>query len=188
MWVYKFIPDCRQEDSLKELSLTLFFHWHFFKFLAWLLGSLREHPTLAAHGKHQRTDALQFVTGEQPVYSTHTLQSIWEVGGTGSPQRGGSPGNPSGYHGYWCFIFSRWHYVYWEKQKKTLDEKSNCFLRKYTACENAWYFVLLSNVITQILFSIHVSTLIGAQGILWFIILAQMQGCSREPRAILWGI
>lgn len=59
------------------------------KFLVGLLRPLRERLTLAAHGKHQRTDALQFVTGEQPVYSTHSLQSIWEGGETGSPQRGG---------------------------------------------------------------------------------------------------
>lgn len=69
-------------DSLTELSGTLRF---------WLgsVGSLQERLTLAAHGKHQGTDALQRVTGEQPVDSAYSLQSIWEVGETGSSQRGG---------------------------------------------------------------------------------------------------
>lgn len=56
--------------------------------LARLLRFLHERPTLAVHGKHQGTDALQFVTGEQPVDSAYSLQSIWEVGETGCPRRG----------------------------------------------------------------------------------------------------
>lgn len=82
--------------------------------LARLLGDLQE-LLPGAHRKHQGTDAFQFVTGEQPADSAYSLQSIWEVGETQSPQRGGSPGNPSGYHGYWCSIFSRWHCVCGDK-------------------------------------------------------------------------
>lgn len=119
------------------------------------------------------------MTGEQPVYSTHSLQSIWEGVGQGAHREGGSPGNPSGCRGYWCFIFSRWHCVYWDQQKESLHGKLNCFLRKHGAYENARYlFFSLSNMITQILFSIHVSTLFGAQGIFWFIILTQTQGAG----------
>lgn len=58
-------------------------------------GALQELLT-GTHGKHQGTDAFQFVTGEQPADSAYSLQSIWEVGETRSPQRGALLGIPRG--------------------------------------------------------------------------------------------